>query len=59
MWLSVLDFDFFCWFYKVKEGIWKVTTTLQIDLYSLFTNVFKALVTSSLVYKDIEKEEES
>jgi hypothetical protein len=36
-----------------------VITALQIDLYLLFTNAFKALVTSSSVYKDIEKEEES
>ena len=57
MWLSVLDFDFFRWFCKVKEGIWKVITALQINLYSLFTNTFRAIVTSS--YEGIEKEEES
>ena len=34
-------------------------TALQIDLYSLFTNTFKTLVMSSLVYKGTEKKEES
>ena len=59
MWLSILNFDSFCRLYKVEEGIWKVITALRIDLYLPFTNAFKAIVTSSLVYKGIGKEEES
>jgi hypothetical protein len=59
MWLSKYDFWFFCYFYKVKNRIWKTIATLQINLYLLFNNVFKALVTSSLVYEGIGKEEES